>query len=85
MEIVSRKNTILIISAVLVAFLSLFLIMQFNKLNKTDESLPLTPQEIQKQSNSDEIKDIQKDLENTDLTNIDTELKDIESELNQTL
>ncbi|MCL5019007.1 MAG: hypothetical protein M1426_00815 [Patescibacteria group bacterium] len=40
-------------------------------------------QKLTSQGTSDEIADIEKDLNNTDLTNIDKEVGDINSELNQ--
>lgn len=42
-----------------------------------------TTQNLSTQGTSDEIADIEKDLNNTDLTNIDKEVNDINSELSQ--
>lgn len=76
---VNSKNFLLIL---LTATLILGGIWYF--LLKDKEPL-VTPSDITKlssQSPSDETSAIEKDLEETDLTNLDTELTDIEAELN---
>ena len=47
-------------------------------LNQSDGAL----KDLKKQSNSDLLADIEKDLNNTDIENLDAELENIESELN---
>lgn len=83
MEIVSKKNFIIFLAAVLViAFGYMALTLSSRPsvkkmLTKTDREI----MEIQKQSTSDEIEDIEKDLIDTDLIDVDRELQDIEGEL----
>ncbi len=54
---------------------------------KSSPKIELTNQQeneitkLQTQSNSDKVEDIEKDLNETDLNNLDKELQDIESEL----
>lgn len=87
MQIVSRKNFLLLLAAlcvVLLGYMALNLAQQRSRkhtpLTETDKEI----QQIQSQSSSDEIEDIEKDLIDTDLIDIDRELQDIEDELEAT-
>ncbi len=82
MEIVSRKNTLLILAASV--FVALF--YMGNKLYR-DRQIRMTSIEkevmqIESQSESTEIEAIEKDLMETDLEGLDRELNSIEAELN---
>lgn len=86
MQIVSRKNTILLLAAILVVLFSLVIVSSRRRIDRVSTSSRQTPpfeRQLETQSTSDEVEDIETDLRNTDLTAIDVELQTIENELNQ--
>jgi predicted Holliday junction resolvase-like endonuclease len=81
MQLVSKKNFIILLAAVLVVafgMMSMFL----NK--KSIQKKQVTQQEeIQKpMSTSDSTEAIEKDIDNTDIENVDKDLLNLETELN---
>ena len=84
MQLVSRKNFIIFLAAILVvgfAYMALTLAQQSFKTKRTLTVAEKEIQQINEQSTSDELEDIEKDLLETDLIDIDKELQDIEREL----
>ncbi len=84
MNIVSRKNFLIMLSAILVVALG-FMALSFTINPKTQKLQTVTEnefQQIETQSESDEIIDIEHDLNTTTFDNIDEELQYIEKELN---
>jgi hypothetical protein len=84
MQLVSRKNFILFLAAILVAGFAYMALTLAQQSFKTKSTLTMAEKEIQQikeQSTSDELEDIEKDLLETDLIDIDKELQDIEKEL----
>lgn len=84
MQLVSRKNFIIFLSAILVvgfAYMALTLTQQSLKTKRTLSVAEKEILQIKEQSTSDELEDIEKDLIETDLIDIDKELQDIEREL----
>ena len=78
----TKKNTILSLAAVSVVIIAGALILTERKSLKEirfDNEI----KQIETQSSSDEIEAIENDLENTDFSDLDRELQDIELELNQ--
>ena len=83
MQLISRKNFILFLAAVLVVCLGI-MALSMSQRSKKPKILTENEKEIQmieKQSSSDEISAIEKDLNDTDLSDLDKELQDIENEL----
>lgn len=85
MQIVSRKNFLLLLTAILVVALGYMAISLSQRpkapTSVTEEEMEL--KQIHQQSNSDELSEIEKDLNATDLDDLDKELQDIEDELNE--
>jgi len=79
----NKKNTILVLAAALIFFAT---IAYWLSSSKYAENLIFSREikQIQGQSTSDEIGAIEKDLQETNLSDIDKELEDIEAELNAT-
>ncbi len=82
MQLVSRKNFIILLAAILIVGLGFFAINTSKKGVKLPSESDKEIKQIQTQSKSDNLEDIEKDLQNTDLNNIDKELSDIEKEIN---
>lgn len=85
MEIVSKKNFLILLSAILIVALPI-MAMTLSK-RQTKQPVPKDNYEqeirsIQSQSTSDNLVEIERDLSNTDFSQIDKELQDIENELN---
>lgn len=86
MQLVSRKNFIIFLAAILVVafgFMALTLSRSY-KVKKTLTEPEKEIQQIQNQSKSDDLNDIEKDLNETELIDIDKELQDIDTELEAT-
>lgn len=86
MQLVTRKNFMIFLAAVLVVALG-FMALTLTRQSRV--KMPLTEdekeiQEIQTQSKSDDVSEIEKDLNNTDLMDLDKELPDIENEFDAT-
>lgn len=78
----SNKNTILVLAAVSVILIAITLLL--SKRESVEKvRFDSEIKQIETQSSSDEIGAIEKDLEDTDLSDLDRELQDIEAELNQ--
>ena len=74
-----KKNFIIIICLALITFILLG--FYFNNLN-IDKKESAAVNKLQSQSTSTEIESIEQDLKLTNLENIDSELADIENQLN---
>ncbi|HLE48631.1 MAG TPA: hypothetical protein VI819_01165 [Patescibacteria group bacterium] len=76
------KKTFFFFAFAVLAILSFFLIKEniYKKLNRLTEVDP-DAVKINTQSNSDEVSEIKKDIDSTDVENIDKELINIEAEL----
>ena len=84
MEVVPKKYTMLFLAAVvfiLMGIMASLLIPKPKPQQPTQYEKELS--QIQTQSTSDETDAIEKDLNETDLSGLDKELQDIETELNQ--
>lgn len=84
-KLLSKKNFWIFLAT---GFVIIFLaILAMSLRGKSSPKIELTNQQeneitkLQTQSNSDKVEDIEKDLNETDLNNLDKELQDIESEL----
>lgn len=77
MAIKKNNNSILALSAILfvVLAITLYLVNSYYSFNREIKTLRTT-------SVSTEVVDIETDLNNTDLSNLDRELQDIENEIN---
>ncbi len=73
----NKKNTILILSLAVVFFGVIAYLITTGGFSSFNREI----NKIKKQSSSDEIEAIEKDLQATDLSDIDKELEDIENEL----
>lgn len=90
MKIKIDKNTLIILAALLIV-----LVLAVVILVKQGYKLPLLPstenqfeteiQKLETQSSSNEVGDIEKDLNSTDFKDLDKELEDIEKELDLSL
>lgn len=86
MELVNKKNTIIVLASLLVVALAVMALSARNKkpvVLTADQKLQKEVQQIKTQSNSDDVNSIQKDIDQTDLSNSDKELQNIDSELNK--
>jgi hypothetical protein len=86
MQLVPRKYFLLFLAATLVVALG---VMALTLSGRTQKKAVLTEsdkeiQQIQTQTKGDDVDDIEKDLNETDLVDVDKELQDIENELNTT-
>ena len=85
MQLVSRKNFLLALAAILVVAMG-YMALALSKQSRKSEPSSFE-QEIRRfnsQSSSDDVNDIQKDLSETELDNLDKEVQDIDAELNAT-
>ncbi|OGM20594.1 hypothetical protein A2714_02765 [Candidatus Woesebacteria bacterium RIFCSPHIGHO2_01_FULL_38_9] len=86
MKLVPRKYFLLFLAALLVVALAYMGFTLYNQRMTPKTSTTTYEKELQQmqnQSQSDGVDDIEKDLTETDLSDIDKELQDIETELNQ--
>ncbi|KKQ98782.1 MAG: hypothetical protein UT24_C0001G0063 [Candidatus Woesebacteria bacterium GW2011_GWB1_39_12] len=84
MQLVSRKNFLIFLAAILVVALA-YMAMTLARQRSTPSSSTSYQKEItnmESQSDSDRVGDIEKDLNETDLSDVDKELQDIDKELN---
>jgi len=82
MKLTSGRNFTLILAAIAVVAMGIMAVSLNTKKKTTDETeIQNEIAEIVSQSSSDEVVDIEKDLMETDLSEIDKELQDIEREL----
>lgn len=85
MELISKKNTILALAAILVvAYGYMAIRLNHNKPQVANDNFQQDVQQMQSQSDSTDVNSIKKDLNNTDFSNLDQELPNIEQELNST-
>lgn len=77
----SNKNTIIILAS-LVIVISVVLVLIQQNLNKP-AGYEVEIKDLQTQSSSDDVNAIEKDLLDTNLENLDSELLEIEKELDQ--
>jgi len=88
MELFNKKNTLIILAATLVVA---FGYMAMKLAERARYKTPATPsyesqlQQIESQSESDEVEAIEADLERTETDNLDAELQDIEVEFDGAL
>ncbi len=85
MQLASKKDFLPFLAAILVVALGIMaVVLSRNYLNKDSNKMFNTEiQQMQTQSESDNLDTIEKDLEETNLNDIDKELLNIEKELNQ--
>ncbi len=85
MQLVSKKNFLMFLAAVLVVALGyMALTLTKRPSQKTATQAEKEIQQIKQQSESDDLQDIEKDLNDTDLIDIDKDLQNIESEIEPT-
>lgn len=82
MQLVSRKNFLLLLAAVLVVAMGLMAMMLYQT-PKAPVTYEQQLQQLQTQSQSDQVRDIERDLKESNFNDVDRELQDIETELNQ--
>ena len=85
MQLVSKKDFLVFLAGTLVVALGVMaFVLSRNYLNKDSAKMFDTEiQQMQSQSQSDSLDAIEKDLEETNLNDVDKELQDIQEELNQ--
>ncbi len=77
------KNLIIVLAASVILLSAwVYYMSQSNKVSVDDYQREF--QAVTKQSSSDDAEDIEEDLDETEFENLDTELLDIEAELNST-
>ncbi|KKQ52737.1 hypothetical protein A2865_04190 [Candidatus Woesebacteria bacterium RIFCSPHIGHO2_01_FULL_39_17] len=83
MQLVSRKNFLIFLAAILVVALG-FMALTLAKQQKlpTTNTYQREITKMQSQSDSDRVNDIENDLNETDFSDVDKELQDIDKELN---
>lgn len=81
MDLKKSRNFILVLAIAIGVAISIIFYMRFQQAPTQDILFQKEINEMKDQSSSDEIEDIEKDLEETDLSNIDSELQYIEKEL----
>ncbi len=86
MQLVPRKYFLLFLAATLVVALGY---MALTLSRRTEKKAVLTEgdkeiQQIQTQTEGDDVDDIERDLNKTDVVDVDKELQDVEKELNTT-
>jgi len=77
----SQKNTLIALAAIMVVVMGIIAILTIRKPSKAPTAFEREVSQITTQSNSDEVSAIEKDLAETDLDDLDKELKEIEAEL----
>lgn len=86
MDILGKKNGLMLVAAILAVAMGFMAIsLSHQKPEKPKDSFASEIENIQTQSQSTNIGAIEKDLNETELNNIDRELQQIENELNQAL
>lgn len=84
MELVNKKNTLLVLAAILVVALGYMALQLSARLKYKAPAVPAYEQQmrqIETQSDSDEVDAIEADLESTQTDSLDVELQNIEAEL----
>ena len=83
MELVSKKNTLLALSAILVvAYGYMAIRLNQGKPKVPNDTFQQEVSQMQNQSNSTEPESSEKDLDSTDFSDLDKELQNIDQELN---
>ncbi len=77
----SIKNTIIILAATSIIFIAIGFLLT-NRESAEKMRVESEIRQMESQSSSDEVGAIEKDLDDTDLSDLDRELQDIEAELN---
>jgi hypothetical protein len=83
MNLINRKNELLFFALVALLFMFVMGYTLYNKrVNAPQLRYQKQVQDLEQQSSSDEVEAIEKDLLNTDFDSLDSELQEIEAELN---
>lgn len=82
MQLVSKKNFLLFLAAILVVALGYMAISLSKRPSTQTVIVDSEIQKIETQSDSDEVTSIEKDLVDTDYTEIDKDLQELDNELN---
>ena len=82
MDLISKKNFLLILAAGLVVALAIMAMSTRRTVTETASNYDTELTNIQTQSESDELEEIEADLNDTDFESIDNELDSLERELN---
>ncbi|OGM28965.1 hypothetical protein A2962_00850 [Candidatus Woesebacteria bacterium RIFCSPLOWO2_01_FULL_39_61] len=83
MQLVSRKNFLIFLAALLVVALGYMIISSSGRYLPQGSDVDPEIQKVETQSSSDDIDSIEKDINNTDYSGIDKDLQDVQNELNQ--
>lgn len=83
MQLTSNKNFLIILAAVLVVAMGIMALSLYKRPTEQQTAFESQIQEIETQSESDDIEEIEQDLMETDFNDIDKELQDIDRELEQ--
>ena len=82
MQLVSKKNFIITLAAILVIAMGMMaIVMTIQQLKTAPSAYDASIEKMETQSTSDNLNDIEKDLNETDFSDLDKELDDIEKEL----
>lgn len=83
MQLVSKKNFLIFLAAVLVVGLGFMAISLSGRYEPQTATVDPEIQKVETQSSSDDVNSIEKDLDDTDYSGIDKDLQDVQNELNQ--
>ncbi|OGM20025.1 hypothetical protein A2863_02400 [Candidatus Woesebacteria bacterium RIFCSPHIGHO2_01_FULL_38_9b] len=83
MKLISSKNFLFLLAALLVVALGIMALYSYNKPKpKSQNTFNKELNQIKSQSGSDSLEAIEKDVNDTELNDIDKELQSIDNELN---
>lgn len=80
MQLVSKRNFMILLAAILVVALG-YMAMSLSKRDTGPAPTPMPVYEGEPMSESDEVEEIEADLENTDLDSLDKDINDLDKEL----
>ncbi len=83
MQLVSKKNFLIFLAALLVVSLGYMAISLSRRPVSQSLNVDTEIQKVETQSNSDDVNSIEKDLNDTDYSGIERDLQDIDTELNR--
>jgi len=87
MKIFSEKKTLILLAAIALIGMAIIALSPRMKTSvpQPKVEVDLQTQKLETQSESTEIQDIERDINQTDLNNLDMELQDIQREIDETL
>ena len=82
MELVSKKNFLIFLAAILVVALGYMAVSLSRRPIQPSTNVDPEIQKIETQSSSDEVNTIEEDLQDTDFSGIEADLQNLDKELN---